>query len=120
MYLNHLTERSVYTQQADYFSFSRPFHAIKVLLEIMKDSIENRKVHLTQIMIIYIRCTEIKVAVKFCFSLNLTSFDREFHGGHKYGYLAFFQLFFLVEKLKKHERCRKHIIWQIFLDLLSF
>ncbi len=36
-----------------------------------------------------IRCTEIKVAVKFCFFTNLTPFDREFQGGQQYVCLAF-------------------------------
>jgi hypothetical protein len=38
----------------------------------------------------YVRCTEIKVAVKFSFFTFHTSFDREYSGGQEYVCLGLF------------------------------
>jgi hypothetical protein len=55
-------------------------------------------IHVGIIHCFLIRCTEIKVAVKFLFFTNLTPLDREFQGGQKYVCLAFSLSFFPVEK----------------------
>ena len=68
----------------------------------------------------HVRCTEIKVAVKFLFFIFHTPFDREFQGGQEYVCSEFFEPFFPVEKLTKLGKCGKKMIWQLFIDSSFF
>jgi hypothetical protein len=61
-----------------------------------------------------LRCTQIKVKVKFLIFDFHTPFDREFQGGQEYVCLEVFNPF-RVEKLKKHRRCEKQTISQLFI-----